>query len=146
MKEALGSLEIKTNLQNGFRKCGLHPFNPDAVNYSKVLSKRTASTPDTVLETEMTTSNVEAPNTAGSYFLKHIEDQLEPDVLEEFRLTGDGEWVGEAENKNLFYLWRSTMNIAHFNVMQSAVEASQLEVNIVPCIQYKYLLIKCSLK
>ncbi|KAG5864866.1 hypothetical protein JTB14_010231 [Gonioctena quinquepunctata] len=29
------TMDMKTAIINGFRKCGLYPFNPDAVDYSK---------------------------------------------------------------------------------------------------------------
>nr|XP_029732000.1 stress response protein NST1-like [Aedes albopictus] len=43
-----------TTIQNGFRICGLHPFDPDAVDYSKCVAKA------------KTTALVEAPETIDS--------------------------------------------------------------------------------
>ena len=37
LKKAIDCMNLKKILPNGFKKCGLFPFNADAVDYSKVL-------------------------------------------------------------------------------------------------------------
>lgn len=38
-KKAFDQLSVDT-VKNGFRKCGLYPFNPDAVDYDRCISTR----------------------------------------------------------------------------------------------------------
>lgn len=40
LKQALEDMEIPKNVKNGFRKCGLFPFDANAVNYKKILNNR----------------------------------------------------------------------------------------------------------
>lgn len=50
LKKALNNMDCKKILENGFRTCGLYPFNVNAINYTK-LSNRRASAASDALET-----------------------------------------------------------------------------------------------
>lgn len=43
LKSVLENLNSQQILENGFRPCGLCPFNPDAIDYTKLLSKNRPS-------------------------------------------------------------------------------------------------------
>ncbi|KAJ8928694.1 hypothetical protein NQ314_018704 [Rhamnusium bicolor] len=48
-KEALDNTDMENHIQNGFRKCGLYPFDPNNVDYTKsiknVLKNQLAASP-----------------------------------------------------------------------------------------------------
>ncbi|XP_028159878.1 uncharacterized protein LOC114352467 [Ostrinia furnacalis] len=52
-KEIIDAPELPTNIINGFRKCGLFPYNPDAVDYTKC-EKNTMESPDRLEDNEET--------------------------------------------------------------------------------------------
>lgn len=87
----------KTNLINGFRGCGLCPFDPDRINYSKYLL---------IVSTEIITKAKDHDiSQSSNKYVQFIEKNIDAKKLEEFNAT-DGDWTGEVEDKSLFLFWK----------------------------------------
>lgn len=87
-------------MKNGFRKCGIFPFDPCNVDYTKCV-KKSRSGPDV--------ENPEQRNAPNSEtILQYIESKLDENVLNEFRCT-KGNWTGNAKFEELFNLWKSLL-------------------------------------
>ena len=77
---------------NGFRKCGIYPFDADSVDYSRLLRN---------VQPEEKFQNPET--------IKHInfiENKLGP-KLQQFQNCQKGLWNGNIEDKALYEFWRS---------------------------------------
>lgn len=93
VKAALDSLDTKRILANGFRACGLHPFNPDAPAYNKLFN----NTLPTISETP------QSPPNPPSVF---IERFIDPIALQFFKSNNDNEvFNGPIEYKELYKAW-----------------------------------------
>ena len=104
LKKVLDNMDVKKLLQNGFKNCGIYPFNANAVDYSKLLTKD-------VLTCKVTKSDSSAKDNCDGH-LKVFENVLNKDQLETFRLNGDPVWKGSIEDTNLFKIW---YKISHSN-------------------------------
>lgn len=89
-------------LKNGFRKCGLYPWNKDAVDYAKISTERENFDPTygtiakEYCETRQDTIS----------FLKMFEKNLEPEKLARFKKYKRFDWSGDIADKNLFQFWK----------------------------------------
>lgn len=112
LKQAIGGMENLANtLQNGFRKCGIVPFDPDAVNYGMLLQ-------NTGNERE---SN---PSVASTFHAKVDIDRsrVALEVIESFLTSNQRQtfienekavtWVGSTSDINLFHMWKHIKKIA----------------------------------
>ncbi|KMQ88832.1 tigger transposable element-derived protein 6-like protein, partial [Lasius niger] len=98
LKKAIDSINSAKNLQNGFRTCGLFPFDSDAINYSKLLQTDTQrSTSDRAYNEELH---------QAKEHLRYFESQLSSEKIETFEKSGDT-WNGLVEDFNLFNYWIS---------------------------------------
>lgn len=102
IKRALDGFEGKeTAIRNGFRKSGIYPWNPDAVDY--------ASLPSSACHKSIT-SNIIAPERLEPEkvkLLEAIEGRLTIKQFTEFhKAENDAIWRGHVPDTNLFYLWQ----------------------------------------
>ena len=101
---------------NGFRVCGLYPFDANGVDYSKIFIRAQSSNGDS---TEILQNEANVPD-ALSITLKGIEEYIEESTLKVFKETTSTEWTGPSEDKNLFYLWRNINNAYAYSINSSA--------------------------
>ncbi|KAG5899199.1 hypothetical protein JTB14_026952 [Gonioctena quinquepunctata] len=92
---------IKTICKNGFRTCGLYPFNPNNLNYNKICggTERELGVPKTNLGKD--DNFPVAPYL--EQFLKYFREEI-PEKIVKFEDTGEI-WTGNIEDQNLSYFW-----------------------------------------
>lgn len=101
-------------LKNGFRKCGLYPWDANAVDYSKLMntsslsSLNSSTTSDSSvaeaheqIETVKSTMDLEVGVTC-------LESYIGTEKLEQFKLSED--WQGTTEDASLFKVWKRMKN------------------------------------
>lgn len=90
-------------VQNGFRKCGIYPFNLDNINYKKCMNdpSRSAGGP--------TSSKTEMSAKPAEFLIPHllyVESCLSGNRAEEFRAKESIGWDGDESAKELFEVWK----------------------------------------
>lgn len=121
LETTIDSMENKeSSLINGFRKCGLHPFDANAIDYKSFPSPDGSSTgnsaePAPILpeeNEELQDKAVSLPESEDpSKWLRILNEKLLPSQLAQFQEHRNKLlWSGPAEDTNLFYLWRNTMD------------------------------------
>lgn len=91
-------------VQQGFRACGLYPFNPNAPDYQRLVASTNKSTND--LTSAAGNSNVPLKSTVDNEFLQKFNEHLGPLKVESFEKCVDSVWTGDVKDENLFHLWR----------------------------------------
>lgn len=103
LKECLDN-SLKTNtVPNGFRKTGLYPFNPDEIEYSKLVSSTELSENS---EKSRKVDTVSSSNCDINLFLSTFESRIGESKLELFHSSGEN-WKGPVEDKSLFDFWKN---------------------------------------
>lgn len=101
----------KETLKNGFRKCGLYPFNENAVDYSRLITtSATSSNPDSRASSVSSLPRISATAQKSSEFLTHFEELLETEKLDAFQQCS-GEWIGDIRDENLYYFWKKVRDL-----------------------------------
>ena len=104
LKLALDSIDLSNAIKNGFRTCGLCPFNADAVNYD-ILDKnkvnRRVSSSSSSKDNEISTNR----NNNLQVLQVFEKDVLTPQLLQEFKNNEAAEWKGDISQKGLFESW-----------------------------------------
>ncbi|XP_065671731.1 jerky protein homolog-like [Hydra vulgaris] len=88
---------MKKNIINGFRSTGIFPFNANNVDYKKVIQRVKLNS--TIDNNE---TNLLSHNNVGNLF----EDNVAPEVLLQFEKTGNKEWGGKTDFRELFNFWK----------------------------------------
>lgn len=119
LKKAVDDMEnLKNTLTNGFRKCGLVPWDPNAVNYAMLPEVHNAD-PEAASNG---TDNSSDPEDAQVALLSSLEDYLKVGQLKLFmEHQAAAVWPGPAEDTNLFYVWQQ---IKKNHVFRSSNETS----------------------
>lgn len=105
-------------LKKGFVKCGLYPFNADAIDYQKCLS-------DSI-------RIVDKPMAFKTEELLHFESLLPRKRVEEFRTSGE-EWQGAETAKELFVAWKKMKKLVQFaNPSRPTSSRSTTEPSVAP--------------
>lgn len=100
LKKIFESLDLKKILENGFKTCGLHPLNVNAIDFSKVFKK------DGNLSSDTQCTSEEVINTPkDSAALKVIESLIDKDKLVSFRAHNSSVWRGKKEDESLYDIW-----------------------------------------
>lgn len=104
LQQCIFTLKAET-IQQGFKTCGLYPFNPEAPNYHRLVkTSASRSITDTVNNaTDSSTSNV----STGDEFLRQFEERLGIAKVQSFQKCPNGVWTGDIRDENLFHFWRS---------------------------------------
>lgn len=92
-----------TIAENAFRKAGLQPFDPNAVNYEKLTKKKNKNS---LNENSNAATPVPEANSNASALLDEIETQLDAKTLNQFYTNVGGKWQGEVQYEKLFEFWR----------------------------------------
>lgn len=136
MKRAVDRMDnVQRTLANGFRRCGLYPFDPDAVNYESLVQKTCANPSSQATEpsTELSLSTETAGPVMDSslitndeYFTNRLESLLTSDQLSIFKschLTG--EWHGPLIDTSLYRLWEKAKGM--LNVPSTSSQTDSVE-------------------
>lgn len=90
--------DFSSTIQNGFKACGLYPFDPNAVNYN-ILNKNKK---DENCTNEETVNSCESED-ALVFFEKNV---ISESVLNSFKICRQqGKWTGDPAYKAQFELW-----------------------------------------
>lgn len=97
LKDTLDAIDCAKIFKNGFRRCGLFPFDVEAIDFDKILELNK-------IEAHVSTSDPEPVyNTcAQNKSLEGFEIYLTKEQVEAFRLSTDPMWKGNASDKGLF--------------------------------------------
>jgi hypothetical protein len=96
LKKVVENRVTLTTIKNGFRRCGIFPFNPDNVDYSKCIKM---SKPETIKNTDASTVDSNQESTT-----EHLKF-LEKFIGEEFKsYYPSEEWNGERK-QDLYIVW-----------------------------------------
>lgn len=95
-------------IQNGFRKCGIFPFDLDCIEYTKCIdhSSRMSETTSSTNPTTVRNFVSAKPTNFGVEHLLYIESCMEGSRAEEFRSKENTSWDGEESAQELFKLWK----------------------------------------
>lgn len=92
----MDSLEGKKLLGNRFEKCGLHPFNVYAVNFTKIFKCRR-----NIAEPEIVKKHLMNMKKTVHIFESFIDDSK----IKTFKQNKSCVWNGPMEDKSLFDIW-----------------------------------------
>lgn len=88
-------------LSNGFRKCGLVPWNSDAIPMDNIVNQS--------VERETSRTNGTEINKFEEH-LKYLEKYIGEGRLKLFKETENNDWRGKIEDKSLFMIWVKMQN------------------------------------
>lgn len=120
-----------TSISNGFRKSGLFPFTPDAINFENLIkndqnSLQSAAVSE-VLGAESIFRNPDSfvsPEVMVNYMNATLDDRL----ISEFRSSGS-EWKGAEKHTSLFQFWKNHSDlVAAFVVEREEIVESFNEI------------------
>ncbi|XP_071640828.1 uncharacterized protein [Temnothorax longispinosus] len=107
LKKAVDKINMPEVMKNGFKKCGLCPFSPDALAQNELL-KKTKESP----QTQMTPTNAKNIQIAHQSHLEFIEQNIDSELLEDFKEAGKtGVWEGAVDDRSLFLFWQKVAGI-----------------------------------
>lgn len=84
---------------NGFQKCGLYPFNADAIHYSQLLKKGKLN------DSQQNNDDPLPPKEIVNPFLKQFESHMDANKLTEFKKSVP-KWQGDICDVSLYKYWR----------------------------------------
>ncbi|KAI4460720.1 transposable element-related [Holotrichia oblita] len=95
----------ENTIRNGFRKCGLFPFEKSNVDYTKCVSTRQVVDPTKLLDIQSTTIS-------KKNILCELEKKIPPLELSHFRTNFENkdDWKGNLEFKKLYEVWAEFKN------------------------------------
>lgn len=104
----------KETVSNGFKKCGIFPFNPDAIDYS--LIKNAASIVD-INNSTINNLSLSQPATNSTTinineYLILFESMVGQQKIYEFKSSGEV-WQGNIEDTSLFFVWKKFTDIKY---------------------------------
>lgn len=93
-------------VQNGFRKCGLYPYNVEAIDFKKCMK----DTSRILGENEENDGSKVKPTEFKIPHFLYFESIIPLNRRQEFKNAGMGEWNGDESAKELFEIWRKLKN------------------------------------
>lgn len=106
-REAIDGVK-KEHIVNGFKRCGLFPWSPDAVDYSKCMKNRAT-------KSEVTPKAMPVQQKKLTHF-EYIETLIDPDIINMFKqCVKDEIWKGEEKWLELFNVWLKARKQYHLN-------------------------------
>lgn len=103
LKKTFDSMDLKNILSNGFKKCGLLPFDIDAIDFSKVVRKFEKNDESVEINTEDFLQNKNK--------LKLFESFLTIKQIQAFKQNQSSIWNGPKEDESLFKIWFQLANL-----------------------------------
>ncbi|XP_044593991.1 uncharacterized protein LOC123271668 [Cotesia glomerata] len=123
LQKTFESLDFKKMLENGFKTCGLHPLNADAIDYSKVFKKLTISCHE--IESSSMSEGTIPEISTKTESLRVLESLIDEDTLTSFRASDSSIWTGRKEDESLFKIWfKLTKPTAELQREESEVQES----------------------
>lgn len=99
--------QVKEIIKNGFKKSGLHPFDPNAPDYSVLKKKKKRA------YSQQDEESVTPPKKS---YIEVLESDLSSEDLKEFQKAAPtGTWTGTIEKKALFEHWLRLKGISTGN-------------------------------
>lgn len=89
----------ESTIINGFAKCGLYPFNADAIDYGQLIKKGKLN------DNSVENNDQLVPKEILNHFLTQFESNLDPNQLNEFKKSKH-EWQEDICDVSLFKFWR----------------------------------------
>lgn len=116
LQAVLNERVTATVLANGFRKCGLYPWDPSAID--SFFAKKTPQT------TPITNTNSTCSLRRS---IQCLETYIEPKKLEEFKACSENNWAGQEADKSLFILWRKMYSDLLINLDKSPISIQNID-------------------
>jgi len=114
LKNTLETLNLCKILKNGFRACGLYPFNIDALDFSKILNKNKLN------------NTFQVTNIKYEELLLYLEKEIELDTSQEFKKQQSDTWHGKSEDTSLFKIWHKISNkVNNITINLKSTDAAQ---------------------
>lgn len=120
LEKAIKAIKYGEHLKNAFKKSGIHPFNVDNIDLSRILPsiEASATAQDQLWNEQQGTDpnnkrdNIDAVDvqSLAVHRLEHFENMLGSTVLNSFRSTDV--WTGAKEYSILFAIWKRMYNEA----------------------------------
>lgn len=105
LKMALDSRDLMDAIKNGFRSCGLWPFNADAVNYNVLSKKNKTKCSNNNVNTAINL-NEDAMTKNKEVLLLFEKNIIDPTILECFKQAqAVKNWNGDVRYQALFESW-----------------------------------------
>lgn len=125
IKKTLENLEVKKLLQSGFVKCGLYPFNADAIDFTKVFQSNIKQLELEELEDKSSEKN-------DKERLKIFESFLTDEKIQTFRMNENSEWKGETKEESLFQIWYnlSNSNVEIVDTINNSAQFNDSLINV----------------
>lgn len=125
-------------LAGGFRKCGLYPFSPDAVDYVSIIKNySTQPSPTDITPPVSSIQNHESRPVDLSGFLSFFEKMVGEQKVSLFRDSVEG-WGGDIEDTSLFTLWKKFNMIMTAEISLQGTEIS-LQGNMPEIVSFAYI-------
>lgn len=102
MKKTFEGMDMKKILENGFKRCGLQPFDVEAIDFSKTFDQIQASLDSSADNSSCERSDSQSTENSA---LKILESVFTTDQLQAFRLNTCPVWQGVRADQSLFELW-----------------------------------------
>lgn len=119
LQSILDKYNFKEATKNGFRKCGIFPFEENAVDYSACLKSSVSD---------------EAPGVVGvkgETVLDYLESKIGNSIMQEFHLSRNNQWKGDLRLEALFDVWQKFLaDDASFCVIDKSTHIVNLPVCI----------------
>lgn len=120
LKQVLDKTMKPETIINGFRRCGLCPFNPDAVDFTKVdvLNSTTCALQNSLPDTESTSHTISESCHTKENCLQFFETFINPCLLQEFVQTYNTftpVWKGEDSAHDLYVAWKKAKDFVSKN-------------------------------
>lgn len=100
LKDTLEATNCKKIFRNGFKRCGLYPFDVEALDFSKIVMPKKVGAYVSVSDSETADNNV-----VQNKSLEAFEMYLSEEQKEAFRLNTDPIWRGISSDKGLIDIW-----------------------------------------
>ena len=91
--------DLVKSIKNGFRKCGLCPFNPDNVDYTSLPTYDANTQPPE----DIVSPQIDSPQMSA---LDFIESKLDENLVMHFKTEHKSVWTGDEKHTSLFNFWR----------------------------------------
>lgn len=95
-------------LQSGFEVCGLCPFDPDRINYDKLLTKKEFFSDETASDGEK-----EDRQKFRQQFLEILGTAKMNEFSTFYALDRTSEWTGDVRDTNLYAVWKTIIERVH---------------------------------
>lgn len=111
LKKVMDESLKKETIENGFRKCGLIPWNPDAIDFTKTDIMHSEA-----IESRPRPERKSHP-TADPYdekFLNNLESLISADTLALFKQTYDKftpVWMGKPSSQDVYVVWKKVKDV-----------------------------------